>query len=68
MAKVNPPAKNLERRTREALQADKQERSAAFNRARKLLNPKLRIAETIEFKCATTPDGAPDRPAAAPPV
>ena len=52
----------------EALQADKQERSAAFNRARKLLNAKLRIAETIKFKYATTPDGAPDRPTAAPPV
>ena len=52
----------------EALQADMQERSAAFNRARKLLNAKLRIAETIKFKYATTPDGAPDRPTAAPPV
>ena len=44
-----------------------EEGSAAFQRARKLLNPKLRIAETIEFKSATTPDGAPDRPDAAPP-
>ena len=43
-----------------------EEGSAAFNRARKLLNPKLRIAATIAFKSATTPDGAPDRPAAAP--
>ena len=39
----------------------------AFDRARKLLNPKLRVAESIEFKSATTPDGAPDRPTAAPP-
>ena len=43
-----------------------EEGSIAFIRARKLLNPKLRIAETIEFKSATTPDGPPDRPAAAP--
>jgi len=39
----------------------------AFDRARKLLNPKLRVAESIEFKSAPTPDGAPDRPTAAPP-
>ena len=39
----------------------------AFDRARKLLNPKLRVAESIEFKSATKPDGAPDRPTAAPP-
>ena len=45
-----------------------EEGSAAFARARKLLNPKLRIAESIEFKSATTPDGAPDRPTAAPPT
>ncbi len=44
-----------------------EEGTAVFQRARKLLNPKLRIAETIEFKSATTPGGAPDRPAAAPP-
>ena len=37
-------------------------------RARKLLNPKFRIAETIEFKSATTPDGAPIQPTSAPPV
>jgi len=43
-----------------------EEGDAAFSRARKLLNPKFRIAEAIEFKSATTPDGAPDRPAAAP--
>ena len=45
-----------------------EEGSAAFQRARKLLNPKFRIAESIEFKSATTPDGAPDRPGAAPPT
>ena len=45
-----------------------EEGTAVFQRARKLLNPKLRIAETIEFKSATTPGGAPDRPAAAPPT
>ena len=45
-----------------------EEGNSAFNRARKLLNPKLRIAESIEFKSATTPDGAPDRPTAAPPT
>ena len=38
----------------------------AFDRARKLLNPKLRVAESIEFKSATTPDGEPARPTAAP--
>jgi hypothetical protein len=43
-----------------------EEGNTAFARARKLLNPKFRIAEAIEFKSATTPDGAPDRPAAAP--
>ena len=42
--------------------------NTAFTRARKLLNPKLRIAETIEFKSATTPDGAPAQPTSAPPV
>jgi len=39
----------------------------AFDRARKLLNPKLRLAESIEFKSSTTPDGVPTRPTAAPP-
>ena len=42
-----------------------EEGDAAFARARKLLNPKLRIAETIEFKSATMPDGSPDRPTSA---
>jgi superkiller protein 3 len=45
-----------------------EEGSAAFQRARKLLNPKFRVAESIEFKSATTPDGAPARPDAAPPT
>ncbi len=45
-----------------------EEGDAAFARARKLLNPKFRIAETIEFKSATTPAGSPDRPTAAHPV
>jgi tetratricopeptide (TPR) repeat protein len=45
-----------------------EEGDAAFTRARKLLNPKFLIAETIEFKSATTPDGAPAQPTAAPPV
>ena len=45
-----------------------EEGDAAFARARKLLNPKFRIAETIEFRSATTPDGAPTQPTSAPPV
>jgi Tfp pilus assembly protein PilF len=45
-----------------------EEGNTAFARARKLLNPKFRIAETIEFKSATTPDGAPTQPTSAPPV
>ena len=45
-----------------------EEGNTAFARARKLLNPKFRIAETIEFKSATTPDGAPIQPTSAPPV
>lgn len=45
-----------------------EEGNTAFARARKLLNPKFRIAETIEFKSATTPDGAPAQPTSAPPV
>lgn len=45
-----------------------EEGDAAFTRARKLLNPKFLIAETIEFKSATTPDGAPAQPTSAPPV
>ena len=45
-----------------------EEGNKAFVRARKLLNPKFRIAETIEFKSATTPDGAPGQPTAAPQV
>ncbi|MBC8245311.1 MAG: tetratricopeptide repeat protein [Verrucomicrobia bacterium] len=45
-----------------------EEGNRAFTRARKLLNPKFRIAESIEFKSATTPGGAPDRPAATPPA
>ena len=45
-----------------------EEGNKAFVRARKLLNPKFRIAETIEFKSATTPDGAPGQPASAPQV
>ena len=45
-----------------------EEGNTAFARASKLLNPKFRIAETIEFKSATTPDGAPIQPTSAPPV
>ena len=45
-----------------------EEGNTAFARARKLLNPKFRIAETIELKSATTPDGAPTQPTSAPPV
>ena len=45
-----------------------EEGNTAFARARKLLNPKFRIAETIEFKSATTPDGSPIQPTSAPPV
>lgn len=45
-----------------------EEGNTAFARARKLLNPKFRIAETIEFKSATMPDGAPIQPTSAPPV
>ena len=45
-----------------------EEGNTAFARARKLLNPKFRIAETIEFKSATTPDGVPTQPTSAPPV
>ena len=45
-----------------------EEGNTAFARARKLLNPKFRIAETIELKSATTPDGAPIQPTSAPPV
>ena len=45
-----------------------EEGNTAFARASKLLNPKFRIAETIEFKSATTPDGAPAQPTSAPPV
>tara|TARA_B110000495_G_C22708135_1_gene416565 strand:+ start:482 stop:646 length:165 start_codon:yes stop_codon:yes gene_type:complete len=40
----------------------------AFARANKLLNPKFPIAETIEFKSATTLDGAPSQPTSAPQV
>ena len=45
-----------------------EEGNTAFARARKLLNPKFRIAETIERKSAPTPDGAPTQPTSAPPV
>lgn len=45
-----------------------EEGNTVFARARKLLNPKFRIAETIEFKSATTPDGSPTQPTSAPPV
>jgi Tfp pilus assembly protein PilF len=45
-----------------------EEGNTAFARARKLLNPKFPIAETIEFKSATMPDGAPIQPTSAPPV
>jgi len=45
-----------------------EEGNTAFARASKLLNPKFRIAETIEFKSTTTPDGAPTQPTSAPPV
>ena len=54
-------------RMQRSLAAGKAEKGRdAFDRARKLLNPKLRVAESIEFKSATTPDGAPARPTAAP--